>query len=147
MEIILQFQDNRWESVLDLEKQIRDIISLSMDEVAIENKSVEISIVLCNDEFIRILNKDYLGKDKATNVLSFPQDDDYLLGDIVVSFDMVKKEAKESDKEFIHHFMHMICHGFLHLLGYDHQEEEEAEAMEAIEIKVLRKICIKNPYE
>ena len=105
-----------------------------------------ISILLTNDDHIQQLNKDFRLKDKPTNVLSFPSDENKFLGDIAVSFNTLKKEANEQDKEFMHHFIHMLIHGVLHLKGYDHLDDDEAEKMESLEIKILEDMGIKNPY-
>ncbi|MBX2833518.1 MAG: rRNA maturation RNase YbeY [Micavibrio sp.] len=116
----------------------------------------EISIVLANDTFIRKLNKDFRGKDKPTNVLSFPQLDreelagakGYLsLGDVILSYETIYREAKEQNKSFYDHTTHMLVHGTLHILGHDHIIDSEAEEMEALEIKILEALDVKNPYE
>lgn len=121
----------------------------------ISERSAEISIVLCDDAFIRDLNKNYRGKDKATNVLSFPQSDfnDFIppqgilaFGDIILSYQTIEREAAVQDKTFADHFTHMVVHGTLHLLGYDHEKEAEAEEMEGLEIAILQKMGIENPY-
>lgn len=98
------------------------------------------------------LNHDYRGKDKPTNVLSFPFDappgiEIKLLGDLVVCAEVVKQEALQQHKNHMHHWAHMIVHGTLHLLGYDHVEDDEAEYMEALEIIILNKLAIDDPYQ
>lgn len=120
---------------------------------------VEISISLVNDDEIKILNKEYRGKDKSTNVLSFPQIEDWseassdldtpvlLLGDIVVALETILREAQEQYKTKEDHFIHMMIHSVLHLLGYDHEVDDDAVIMEALEIEVLRGLNIKNPYQ
>jgi probable rRNA maturation factor len=104
-----------------------------------------VSIVLTNDETLQRLNRQFRGKDKATNVLSFP-DSAEPLGGIAVSYQTVFREASEQKKKFIHHAKHMILHGFLHLLGYDHVVKREARLMEGIEIAILTDLGIPNPY-
>lgn len=106
----------------------------------------EISLLLTNDTRIQILNRDFRSQDKPTNVLSFPSDEDNFLGDIAISFNTLKREAEEQDKDFNSHFIHILIHGILHLLGYDHIDDDEAEEMEALEIKILEDMGIKNPY-
>jgi len=97
-------------------------------------------------------NGQYRDKKGSTNILSFPFEvpegiDSNLLGDILVCAPVVEKEAKQQHKELDNHWAHMIVHGVLHLLGYDHVGDQDAEEMEALEIKILKKIKIRNPYE
>lgn len=127
--------------------------------LGLPDRIFELSISLTDDANIQSLNHEYRGKDKPTNVLSFPQIADWsadsddldgpvlLMGDIVVALETIEREAREQDKSLENHFIHMLIHSFLHLLGYDHEEEEEAEAMEATEIHILAGIGIKNPYQ
>ena len=97
------------------------------------------------------LNRDYRGKDYPTNVLSFPCDWDLpeeprLLGDVVIAAAVVNREAKEQKKTMEAHWAHIVIHGFLHLLGYDHIEDEEAEKMENTEREILAKLGYADPY-
>lgn len=120
--------------------------------------SIEISITLSDDESVRILNRDYRGKDKPTNILSFAMQDtedgwEYptpglpcTLGDLVIARETLIREAEDEAKSFADHFTHLIVHGTLHLLGYDHIEDEEADEMETLEINILNELGIKNPY-
>lgn len=112
----------------------------------IEEEPCLFTIKFTDDAEIQQLNKDFRGKDKPTNVLSFPNDSEDYLGDIAISIETIKREAVEQDKAYEHHMLHMIIHGFLHLLGFDHIDDEEAEEMESFEIAVLQEIGIKNPY-
>ena len=106
----------------------------------------EVSILFTNDEAVRRLNAQYRGKDKPTNVLSFPQPAGPLLGDVVLAAETVRAEAALAGKPLEAHMAHLIIHGFLHLIGYDHGGEEEAEAMEAVERAALERIGIPDPY-
>jgi probable rRNA maturation factor len=106
----------------------------------------ELSILFTNDEAVRRLNAHYRGKDKPTNVLSFPQPSGPLLGDVVLAAETVRAEAALAGKPLEAHMAHLIIHGFLHLLGYDHWGEEEAEAMEAVERAALERMGIPDPY-
>jgi probable rRNA maturation factor len=114
----------------------------------------EISVVLSDDEHIRELNKHHRGMDKPTNVLSFPAarmktpaGAARILGDIVLAFETVEREAAEESKPFENHLSHLVVHGVLHLLGYDHEgDEEEAELMEARERQILAKLGNPDPY-
>lgn len=115
-----------------------------------QNSEIVIRII---DEVEMIqFNEQYRDKKGTTNILSFPFDvpdgvESNLLGDLLVCAPIVEKEALIQHKKIEHHWAHMIVHGVLHLLGYDHIENEEAEEMEVLEIKILKKIKIKNPYE
>ncbi|MBT6922227.1 MAG: rRNA maturation RNase YbeY [Candidatus Ruthia sp.] len=116
------------------------------------NKSEsELLVRFVDKNEIQQLNKTYRHQDKATNVLSFPSDlpieiEESILGDVIICMDVVTEEAQEQCKTFDDHLIHMAIHGTLHLLGYDHIDEKEALIMENLEIKVLEKLQIKNPY-
>jgi probable rRNA maturation factor len=110
----------------------------------------ELAIVLTDDSAIRLLNRAWRGVDAATNVLSFPASgaggEPPLIGDIVLAFETVAREARAERKPFVHHVAHLAVHGFLHLLGYDHVRKADAEAMERIERDVLQRLAIPDPY-
>ena len=106
----------------------------------------ELSLVLSDDAQVRVLNRDYRNKDKATNVLSFPQSGP-LLGDIILARETIAREAREKGATFEAHLTHLILHGWLHLQGFDHQTDAEATEMEAIEIAALARLGIDNPYQ
>ena len=107
----------------------------------------EVSLVLTDDAGIRQLNHDYRGKDRPTNVLSFPTiNAPGLLGDIILARETIMREAQDKRVSFDHHLTHLIIHGLLHLLGHDHQSSAQAAKMEAIEISSLEKLGIANPY-
>jgi len=106
----------------------------------------ELSLVLSDDAQVRVLNRDYRGKDKATNVLSFAQVG-ALLGDIVLARETVAREALAKGVTFEAHLTHLIMHGWLHLQGFDHAGEAEAAEMESIEIAALATLAIDNPYD
>jgi probable rRNA maturation factor len=119
----------------------------------------EISVVLANDDLVHVLNRDYRDKDKPTNILSFAQLDDddgwhapdmpgpCVMGDLILAYETIQKESVEHGKPFEDHFLHLVIHGMLHLLGYDHIEEDEAEEMESLEIQILSDFGINNPYK
>jgi probable rRNA maturation factor len=119
----------------------------------------ELAIVLTDDAAIRALNRDWRRKDAATNVLSFPAQEPRpaqepcaasgmprLLGDIVIAYETTEREARAEHKPFAHHLAHLAVHGFLHLAGYDHQADEEADAMEQLETLILAQLAIPDPY-
>lgn len=115
----------------------------------------EVSILLTDDKRMRQLNRAYRGKDKPTNVLSFAALDGakpkpsapWLLGDIVLASGVIAREARQQAKRLDHHLSHMAVHGMLHLMGYDHEDDSDAEVMEALEIAALAEMGIANPYE
>lgn len=111
----------------------------------------EVSLVLTNDAEQQVLNRDWRGIDKSTNVLSFPQIEPFgpvsgLLGDIILARETLEKEASEQGLSFDDHFTHLVVHGFLHLLGYDHMDEDEALAMEGLETQILASLGVADPY-
>lgn len=113
----------------------------------------ELSIVLTDDANIRRLNAAWRGKDSATNVLSFPAFSlaagdplPPMLGDIVLARETILRESALEERPFEHHFCHLVVHGLLHLLGHDHEDEQEAEKMEALERSALARLAIPDPY-
>lgn len=114
----------------------------------------EVVVVLADDGFVRRLNRDYRGRDEPTNVLSFAGDTSgplvpeapLMLGDLVLAFETVCREAEEEGKPLAEHFSHLVVHGMLHLLGHDHEDEGEAEAMERAEVIILSRLGIDDPY-
>jgi probable rRNA maturation factor len=111
----------------------------------------ELSIVLTDDAQQQGLNRDWRGIDKPTNVLSFPQIEPFgpvtgILGDIVLARDTLEREAAELDKPFTDHYTHLVVHGFLHILGYDHIDEAQALVMEGLETQILATLGIPDPY-
>lgn len=115
------------------------------------NKEFELTIRIVSITESQQLNLQYREKDKPTNVLSFPFDvpegiELSLLGDLVICADVVKKEAIAQHKTLAEHWAHMVIHGCLHLLGFDHIDDDEAEEMESLEINLLDKLAYKNPY-
>lgn len=113
----------------------------------------EVSLVFTDDASVQELNRRWRDKDKSTNVLSFPGSDPAgevygpLLGDIVLAFETVGREAEELGIEFDDHLTHLVVHGILHLFDYDHQDEDEAEAMEQLERAILAELNIADPYQ
>ncbi len=106
-----------------------------------------VSVCLTNNEEMTQLNGQFRSKHSSTNVLAFPQNLPNFLGDIALAYGTIKEEAEEQGKTFVHHATHLFIHGLLHLLGYDHQTESEAQVMEVLEVKALSALGIGNPYE
>lgn len=153
------FESPLWaKSKLSARQRVHDVLTVTWDMVPKRPKGVtpELTVTLSHDSKIQILNKHYRSKDKPTNVLSFPMFDKISdipsgagqvpLGDIIIAFETIKREAIEQNKTLPDHFTHMLIHGFLHLLGYDHMNDKDAKSMESLEIKILKKLGIDNPY-
>jgi probable rRNA maturation factor len=142
-----------WARIGDMEALARRAVNAAYAVAAEAPKSgVEISLLLTDDAGIRELNRAWRGIDMPTNVLSFPGSGPSSpegvrhLGDIALAFETVIREAAEEHKSPDDHLTHLIVHGTLHLLGHDHEIENEAERMEAVEIEVLARLGVANPY-
>jgi len=107
----------------------------------------ELAVVLTNDSAVRALNRQWRGINAPTNVLSFPSaHTGGYLGDVVLAYETIAREARAEHKPFAHHLAHLAIHGFLHLIGYDHQHDRDAIRMERAERKILRQLAIPDPY-
>lgn len=144
--ITIVLDDERWAAIFaNPEVWARELARVVMASFECPK---EVAIVLANDTMIRQLNDEFRGMDKATNVLSFPADDGEMLGDVILSVETLEREAAQQHKTVQDHATHLLIHGLLHLLGYDHElGEQEAEEMEAVEIAMLAVLNIANPYE
>ncbi|MFT5508100.1 MAG: putative rRNA maturation factor [Hyphomicrobiaceae bacterium] len=150
-------QDDAW-PVSVLEAEFHDRIAAAIGRVLEFDAHERAVVAFANDAAVKTLNNQYRGQDKSTNVLSFPalsptetddavlDDEAAFLGDIILARETVAREAGEQDVSFEHHTAHLIIHGILHLLGYDHEDEPTAEEMEALEIIILADLGIANPY-
>ena len=161
IKVRLRIDDKRWKDALsDVEKCVKKAAASAWKrgntgDFEIPVKQAEVSVLLTDDQAVHALNKEYRGIDRPTNVLSFAALDDenepivdpMLLGDIVVAFETTKREASEQKCSLADHLFHLIVHGTLHLIGYDHMEEQDAVEMEALEIKILADNGLENPYE
>jgi rRNA maturation RNase YbeY len=159
VDVIVQIDDQNWKQWKSEEEWasfFKDISLLVFDFFHLEC-FIEISVLLTNDRYIQTLNHRYRDKEKSTNVLSFPQismaelmhltsDAPVLLGDIVMSFETITKEAEDQNKLLMNHIIHLYIHSLLHLLGYDHIDEEDAIEMETMEANFLKTLGIQNPY-
>ena len=120
---------------------------------AVSTRPVELAIVLSDDSAIRSLNRQWRGKNAPTNVLSFPaaapgkgRSAPPYIGDVVIAYQTTAREAAAEGKPFNHHLAHLAIHGFLHLLGYDHENDRDADAMERLERRILKRIGVADPY-
>jgi probable rRNA maturation factor len=137
-----------WKKQRGTKSAVRQAIAAAAG--AVPERTGELAVVLTDDAAIRALNRTWRGKDEATNVLSFPAQSPpgtpALLGDIVIAYETTAREALAEGKPFRHHLAHLAVHGFLHLAGHDHEADAEAEAMERLEIAVLARLKVPNPY-
>lgn len=145
MKIDVIIEERRWRG---LKSTAREAATKTLMKL---RKNGNVTILLADDATVRRLNKQYRHKDKPTNVLSFPDGTKIghtpQLGDIILAYETIAREAGEQGKTLKAHLTHLTIHGVLHLLGYDHESEIDAEAMEAIEITILARMGIANPYE
>jgi len=145
-----------WQAEPDAETVIHRAIATAAEMVDADIGETELAIMLTDDAGIRTLNSNWRGIDKPTNVLSFPalppsgprgpDDAPRMLGDIAIAYETTRSEADEEQKPFDHHLSHLAVHGFLHLIGYDHEKDDDAEAMEALEREILSQLGIPDPY-
>ena len=147
--------DPRWHDVDPrLEGMVDGAVRAAIAAAGPAAEAAEISVVLGDDGLVRRLNRDFRGKDRPTNVLSFaltegepaPDSGPVMLGDVVLAFDTVAREAREQSKSERDHALHLVVHGVLHLMGYDHGSEAEARVMERMETRVLADLGIADPY-
>lgn len=156
--IDISVQDPEWEALGDIDGLIRMIAKTALTYAIMPKevlgRDLEISIVLANDDLVQVLNREYRDKDKPTNVLTFatldseePATEGPLnLGDVILSYQTIERECQEQGKFVIDHVKHLTVHGVLHLLGYDHIDEDEATDMETLEIRILERLGVQNPY-
>ncbi|WP_093997472.1 rRNA maturation RNase YbeY [Octadecabacter ascidiaceicola] len=159
-QIDILIEDDRWSS---LETTATVACTAALAGVGLDPSAFEISILACDDKRIADLNADFRQKGTATNVLSWPSDErgaehdgdmptlpqlpmDAELGDIAISYDTCAREAAEAGKPFDDHVTHLIVHGTLHLLGFDHVREKDGDLMERFETEILGKLDIPDPY-
>ena len=139
-----------WPESLDAraEQAVREALRQSKAKIT---GASELSVVLTGDAEQQALNRDWRGIDKSTNVLSFPQIEPFgpvsgLLGDIILARETLEREAAEQGVSFEDHFTHLMVHGFLHILGYDHIDDDEALVMEGLETQILASLGVADPY-
>jgi len=145
-----------WRAEPDAEAVIHRAVAAAAAFVSDDLGNAEVAIMLTDDAGVRTLNRNWRGIDKATNVLSFPAlqpsrprapgDAPRMLGDIAIAYEMTRREADDEQKSFEHHLSHLAVHGFLHLIGYDHENDAEAATMEEAEREILSQLGIPDPY-
>ena len=145
-----------WQTEPDAEAVIHRAINAAAEFADADVGDAELAVMLTDDTGIQTLNSNWRGIDKPTNVLSFPAlqptgsgtpgDAPRMLGDIAIAYQTTRKEADDEQKPFDHHLSHLAVHGFLHLIGYDHENDNDAEAMESLEQEILAELGIPDPY-
>jgi probable rRNA maturation factor len=151
---LLAIEAEGWPREAHLEALVVAALSAAEHELGISrDHPSEVSFLFTDDATIQGINMEWRGKDSPTNVLSFPafqlrpgMAPKPLLGDIILALETVQREAKEEHKPFDNHLSHLIIHGLLHLLGYDHETDNDAEVMEGLERKILSALAIPDPY-
>ena len=151
LKIDMLVESELWKKTDDVRPTVRRAVTEAA--AMLSTSGSELAIVLTDDSTIRALNREWRGKDAPTNVLSFAAAEGGkgrgaapLLGDIVIAYETTAREARAGKLPFRHHLAHLAVHGFLHLVGHDHATDTEAEAMEALEIAVLARLDIPDPY-
>jgi len=140
--ISLIIEDEGWRSHRGLQSRLKLAAQAARRAAKLKG---DFTILLSNDRKLRTLNRDFRGKDKPTNVLSFPTDTDYA-GDIAIAYGVTQKESRAAAKAFADHAIHLVVHGVLHLAGYDHERPRDAKVMEPLEVKILARLGIADPY-
>jgi probable rRNA maturation factor len=141
-----------WQTEPDAEAVIQRAIEAAAGIADADVGDAELAIMLTDDTGIRTLNSNWRGIDKPTNVLSFPPAEMpgdatvKSLGDIAIAHETTAREAETEDKPFAHHLSHLAAHGFLHLMGYDHEKDGDAETMEQLERVILARLGVADPY-
>ena len=153
VEIAAAVETQGWPGEAVLDELVRRTVEAVVADLALKSaEPTELSVTFTDDAAMRGLNAQWRGKDKPTNVLSFPAFPEAsetippMLGDIVLARETIEREAALDGKPFEHHLTHLVAHGLLHLLGYDHETEDEAEEMEAAERRILASLAIPDPY-
>jgi probable rRNA maturation factor len=145
-EIDIQVASPLWAARPLAEQTVRDAIAAAR---AARDADGEVSVLLADDAAIRALNRDWRATDKPTNVLSFPaakETGGKLLGDIALAYETLARECADEQRDFLHHLAHLTVHGFLHLIGYDHQTDQQAGEMEGLESRIMRSMNMPDPY-
>lgn len=165
MNLEISIEHEPWQKI-DVKNVVDTCVNCVFSELKLNHNNIEICFLFTKDEEVKILNKTYRGINKSTNVLSFPADpidnQSYedcnidkenvvskpcILGSIAFAYETVKTEVVDQQKTFLDHLKHLIVHSILHLLGYDHNNENSTKNMENLEIKLLKKLNVRNPYE
>jgi probable rRNA maturation factor len=145
--IDIHTDDPRWRKVRGLPARLRRAAELALKRGRARDAS-QLTILLAGDQRLKDLNRQFRGRNKPTNVLSFPVEgqNDVYLGDIALAYGVTADEARAGAKRFVDHAMHLTVHGVLHLLGFDHETDRDAAVMEPLETRILRELGVADPY-
>ena len=145
--IHFEIDDPRWNRRRGLKQRLEEAIRLALKQGGKLRRGA-LTVLLTGDAKLKTLNRDFRGKNKPTNVLSFPAapNDEAYLGDIALAFGVTEAEASKSGKRFGDHAVHLVIHGVLHLLGFDHITDRQAKKMEPLETRILARLGIDDPY-
>lgn len=156
MQLEILIVDDRWKC-LNLNLMTKSIMEKFLILQGIKKNDYDLSILACSNDEIKELNKKYFNKDSSTNILSWPTNKSFdfpddnkeiiFLGDIAISFDRCVEDALKFEKSFYSYVMHMLTHSILHLFGFVHDTKNNSSSMEDLEIRILKKLDINNPYE
>ena len=155
--ITLVVEDQNWRSHRGIQTRVKQAADAARKAAKLKGG---FTILLAGDRKLRALTGDFRGRDKPTNVLSFPAGDDFIdgrpagrfasadayAGDIAIAYGVTRREAKDAGKDFADHASHLVVHGVLHLAGYDHERPKDAKLMEPLEVKILKRLGIADPY-
>ena len=141
--ITLVVEDAQWRAHRGLQARLKAAADAARKAAKLRG---DVTILLADNRRLKILNRDFRGKDRPTNVLSFPSNEKDYRGDIALAYGVTSAEAKTARKTFADHAAHLVVHGVLHLAGYDHEREKDARIMEPLEVKILKRLGIADPY-
>ncbi len=144
--IEIVFEEPRWRKVPGVPVKIKRAMALALARGSRKKKLPPLTLLLTSNTRLQELNGLFRGKDKPTNVLSFPAAEAGYLGDVAIAYGVMAAEARAEGKKLADHAVHLAVHGALHLLGYDHERNKDARIMEALEIEILAELGIADPY-
>ncbi|HEX4271022.1 MAG TPA: rRNA maturation RNase YbeY [Rhizomicrobium sp.] len=140
--VTLVVEDKKWRGHRGLQMRLKLAAEAARKAARLKG---DFTILLSGDRKLAALNRDFRGKNKPTNVLSFPGADGYA-GDIAIAYGVTAAEARGAGKTFLDHATHLVVHGILHLAGYDHERPKDAKVMEPLEVKILKRLDVADPY-
>lgn len=143
--ITLLIEEPKWKRPASLAPKLKKAAMAALRSAG-KGRRGGVTILLTGDDRLKQLNREFRGKNKATNVLSFPAPDESYLGDIAIAWGVSMREAGQTGKSMPDHACHLAVHGMLHLLGYDHETDKDAKVMEPLEVKILKGLGIADPY-